>query len=52
MKIHSDMLVKPEDIEELRKFVKKSQLFDKFHTGAITVLTALVLLEGYFLFFR
>lgn len=52
MKIHSNMLVKPEDIEELRKFVMKSKLFDKFHTAAISVLTIAVLAEGYFLFFR
>lgn len=52
MKIHSDMLVKPEDIEQLRKFVMRSKLFDRFHTGAISVLTVAVLVEGYFLFLR
>lgn len=52
MKIHSDRLVKPEDIEELRKFVMKSKFFDKFHTTAISILTIAVLVEGYFLFLR
>ena len=52
MKNHSDMLVKPENIEQMRKLVMKSKLFDKLHTGAISVLTLAVLVEGYFLFFR
>lgn len=52
MKIQSKHVVKPEDIEEMRKFVTSSRLFDRFHTGAIAILTVAVVVEGYFLFFR